>query len=38
MEHLRRRLIVIAVALALVLSGGTAGFMWIEHYPARSAR
>jgi len=37
MEHLRRRLIVIAVALALVLSGGTVGFMWIEHFPAFDA-
>lgn len=33
MGHLRRRLILIAMALALVLSGGTVGFMLIEHYP-----
>jgi len=33
MGHLRRRLIVIGVALALVLSGGTIGFIWIEDYP-----
>jgi voltage-gated potassium channel len=33
MGHLRRRLILIGTALALVLSFGTVGFMWIEHYP-----
>ena len=33
MGHLRNRLILIAVALVLVLTGGTVGFMWIEHYP-----
>jgi len=37
MAHLRRRLIVIAIALALVLSGGTIGFMLIEHYPVFDA-
>ena len=37
MGHLRRRLILIAAALALVLAGGTVGFMWIEHYPAFDA-
>ena len=37
MGHLRRRLILIAVALALVLSGGTVGFMLIEHYPVFDA-
>jgi len=37
MGHLRRRLILIAVALALVLFGGTVGFMWIEHYPVFDA-
>ncbi len=33
MGHLRRRLILIGLALALVLSFGTVGFMWIERYP-----
>ncbi len=37
MGHLRRRLILIAVALALVLTGGTVGFVWIEHYPVFDA-
>jgi len=37
MGHLRRRLVLIAVALALVLSGGTVGFMLIEHYPVFDA-
>jgi len=37
MGHLRRRLILIAVALALVLAGGTVGFMSIEHYPVFDA-
>jgi voltage-gated potassium channel len=37
MGHLRRRLILIGVALALVLSGGTVGFMLIEHYPVFDA-
>ena len=37
MGHLRRRLILIAIALALVLSGGTIGFMLIEHYPVFDA-
>ena len=37
MGHLRRRLIVIAIALALVLSGGTIGFMLIERYPVFDA-
>ena len=37
MGHLRRRLILIAIALASVLSGGTIGFMWIEHYPVFDA-
>jgi voltage-gated potassium channel len=37
MGHLRNRLILIAVALVLVLSGGTIGFMWIEHYPVFDA-
>src|SRR4029077_10609099 len=37
MGHLRRRLILIAIALVLVLSGGTIGFMLIEHYPVFDA-
>jgi voltage-gated potassium channel len=37
MGHLRRRLVLIATALALVLTGGTIGFMWIEGYPAFDA-
>jgi voltage-gated potassium channel len=37
MGHLRRRLILIAIALALVLTGGTVGFVWIEHYPVFDA-
>jgi voltage-gated potassium channel len=32
MEHLPRRLAIFAVAMALVLTFGTAGFVWIEHY------
>jgi len=31
MGHLRRRLILIGIAMAAVLSGGTVGFMLIEH-------
>jgi voltage-gated potassium channel len=37
MGHLRRRLILIGVALALVLTCGTIGFMLIEHYPVFDA-
>ncbi len=37
MGHLRRRLILIAAGMALVLAGGTAGFVWIEHYPVFDA-
>jgi hypothetical protein len=37
MGHLRRRLILIVIALVLVLSGGTIGFMLIEHYPVFDA-
>jgi len=37
MGHLRRRLILIGSAMALVLAGGTIGFMWIEHYPVFDA-
>jgi voltage-gated potassium channel len=33
MGHLRRRLVLIAIALVLVLAGGTIGFIWIEDYP-----
>src|SRR5712692_10524917 len=33
MAHLRRRLILIGVALAATLAGGTMGFVAIEHYP-----
>jgi len=33
MERFRRRLLFIAGALALTLSGGTLGFILIEHYP-----
>jgi len=34
---MRRRLIVIGIALASVLSVGTIGFIWIEHYPVFEA-
>ncbi|MGH9593876.1 MAG: potassium channel family protein [Bryobacteraceae bacterium] len=37
MGHLRRRLILIAAGMALVLAGGTAGFVWIEGYPVFDA-
>ncbi len=37
MEHLRRRLIVIAIAIVVTLGGGTLGFVWIEHYPVFDA-
>lgn len=37
MGHLRRRLLLIAIALSLVLAGGTIGFMLIEHYPVFDA-
>jgi voltage-gated potassium channel len=33
MERLRKRLILITSALALILAGGTVGFILIEHYP-----
>src|SRR6202046_152793 len=33
MGHLPRRLALIAIALAITLAGGTAGFVFIEHYP-----
>jgi voltage-gated potassium channel len=37
MDHLRRRLALIAISLVSVLSCGTVGFMWIEHYPVFDA-
>src|SRR5208282_44510 len=33
MDRFRRRLLLIAGAIALTLAGGTLGFIWIEHYP-----
>ncbi len=37
MNHLPRRLAIIALALALTLAGGTIGFMLIDHYSAFDA-
>ena len=37
MDHLPRRLALIAIALAMTLAGGTAGFVLIEHYPVFDA-
>src|SRR5579872_16762 len=37
MDHLPRRLAYIALAMALTLAGGTAGFVWIENYPVFDA-
>ena len=37
MDHLPRRLALIAIALAIVLGSGTAGFVLIEHYPVFDA-
>lgn len=37
MEHLRRRLAVIAAAIVVTLGGGTLGFVLIEHYPVFDA-
>ena len=37
MGHLRGRLALIAIALVSVLTCGTIGFMWIEHYPVFDA-
>jgi voltage-gated potassium channel len=37
MEHLPRRLAYIALAMAVTLAGGTAGFVWIENYPVFDA-
>jgi voltage-gated potassium channel len=37
MGHLRRRLAFIALAMAITLAVGTAGFVWIENYPVFDA-
>src|SRR5579862_6921123 len=37
MDHLRRRLALIVLAMALTLSGGTLGFVLIDHYPVFDA-
>lgn len=37
MEHLSRRLALIALAVAVTLAGGTLGFVLIEHYPVFDA-
>jgi voltage-gated potassium channel len=37
MGHLPRRLALIAIALVSVLTCGTIGFVWIEHYPVFDA-
>jgi voltage-gated potassium channel len=37
MEHLRRRLAVVAIAMAFTLGAGTLGFVLIEHYPVFDA-
>lgn len=37
MEHLRRRLAVVAIAMAFTLGVGTLGFVLIEHYPVFDA-
>src|ERR1700748_3393915 len=37
MGHLPRRLALIAIALVSVLTCGTIGCMWIEHYPVFDA-
>lgn len=37
MDHLPRRLAIIAIAMALTLAGGTTGFVLIEHYPVFDA-
>jgi len=37
MDHLRRRLAFIAIAMALTLAGGTVGFVLIEDYPVFDA-
>jgi voltage-gated potassium channel len=37
MEHLRRRLTIIALAMAFTLGAGTLGFVLIDHYPVFDA-
>jgi voltage-gated potassium channel len=37
MDHLPRRFAIIVLAMTLVLSGGTAGFVLIDHYPVFDA-
>src|SRR5579885_1375701 len=37
MDHLPRRLALIALAMVLTLAGGTIGFVVIEHYPVFDA-
>src|SRR6516165_2389624 len=37
MDQPRRRLALIVIAVAAILGGGTAGFVWIEHYPVFDA-
>jgi len=37
MDHLPRRLAIIVLAMTLVLAGGTAGFVLIDHYPVFDA-
>jgi voltage-gated potassium channel len=37
MDHLRRRLVLIALAMVATLGGGTLGFVLIEHYPVFDA-
>src|SRR5258708_38690952 len=37
MDHLPRRLAIIAAAMVLTLAAGTAGFVLIEHYPVFDA-
>src|SRR5580658_7108670 len=37
MDQLRRRLLLIASAMVATLAVGTAGFVWIEHYPVFDA-
>ena len=37
MDQLRRRLALIAIAMAATLGGGTLGFVCIEHYPVFDA-
>ncbi|HEY6342464.1 MAG TPA: potassium channel family protein, partial [Bryobacteraceae bacterium] len=37
MEHVRRRLAIIAIAMAFTLGAGTLGFVLIDHYPVFDA-